>query len=109
VGPDQPVAPGPDQAVELTWQLILDDALIDEDGSGEPAPLSAFRQEFLEAGVDSAVELTRFFVHLSDDDLSEFVGEFTALIERYVSANGPRQNAGVPGYGVFFAVHRLRE
>lgn len=77
--------------------------------SATRAPLSAFRQEFLEAGVDSAVELTRFFVHLSDDDLSEFVQEFTALIERDVSGNGPRQNAGVPGYGAFFAVHRLHE
>ena len=99
----------PYKSTGLSWQLILDDALIDEDGSGEPAPLSAFRQEFLEAGVDSAVELTRFVVHLSDDDLSEFVQQFTALIERYVSGNGPRQDAGATGYGAFFAVHRLHE
>lgn len=111
-----PVRQGPSGAYEkpyrstgLSWQLILDDALIDEDGSGEPAPLNAFRQELLEAGVDSAVELTRFMIHLDDDDLAKFVEEFTTLIDRFVETDSRRAELGAPGYGAFFAVHRLRE
>lgn len=99
----------PYRSTGLSWQLILDDALLDEDGSGEPAPLSAFRQELLEAGTDSIAELTRFFVNLEDDDVADFVEDFTALIGKYVASNQPRQDAGSPAYGAFFSVHRLRE
>lgn len=98
----------PYRSTGLSWTLAFDDVLDDEELPGEPAPLTAFRRELSEAGLDSSVELTRFHLHLDDDELDEFLDRFRGLIEEYVAADAARRDSGSPGYGAFFGAHRLR-
>ena len=111
-----PVVQGPSGAYEkpyrstgLSWQLILDDDLEDEESAGEPAPLAAFRHEFREAGLASSVELTRLHLYLDDDEVAEFVGRVRAVIDEFVESNANREQRGSPSYGVLFATHRLAD
>lgn len=98
----------PYRSTRLSWRLIVDDVLDDEELPGDPAPLTAFRRELSEAGLDSSVELTRFHMHLDDDELAVFLERFRGLIQEWVSTDDARRDAGSPAYGVFFAAHRLR-
>ncbi len=99
----------PYRSTNLSWQLILDDHLEDEESAGEPAPLAAFRQEFREAGLDSSVELTRLHLYLDDDEVAEFVSRVRAIIDEFVESNANREQRTKNSYGVFFAAHRLAD
>ena len=99
----------PYRSTNLSWQLILDDHLEDEESAGEPAPLAAFRHEFSEAGMDSSVELTRLHLFLDDDEVAEFVRRVRAVIDEFVATNADREQRDKPSYGVLFAAHRLAD
>jgi DNA-binding transcriptional ArsR family regulator len=99
----------PYRSTNLSWQLILDDHLEDDESVGEPAPLAAFRHEFREAGLDSSVELTRLHLFLDDDEVAEFVRRVRAVIDEFVETNAQREQRTKPSYGVFFATHLLAD
>jgi len=99
----------PYRSTGLSWRLILDDSLKDEESAGEPAPLAAFRHEFREAGLDSSVELTRLHLHLDNQEVVEFVRRIRAVIDEYVETDQERKQRGSASYGALFATHRLAD
>lgn len=96
----------PYRSTGLSWRLRFERA--QEDDDGELAMLTAFREELAEAGHDSVAELTRFHLHLADDEVGPFVARFVALVNEYVTDDDARREAGAPGYGGVFVLHRLR-
>lgn len=99
----------PYRSTTLSWRLILDDHLADDESGGEPAPLAAFRQEFSEAGLDSSVEFTRVHLFLDDDEMDEFVRRVREVIDEFVDSNAQPDQHSKTSYGVLFATHRLAD
>jgi len=99
----------PYRSTGLSWQLSFERALEDEDREGELSMLAAFREELAEAGHDSIAELTRFHLHLDDDSRDAFIERFLDLIHEYVVDDDERDQAGAPGYGGVFVIHRLAD
>ena len=99
----------PYRSTGQSWHLSFEAAVEDEDERGELAMLAAFRHELAEAGNDSIAELTRFYLHLDDDDRTAFIERFGALVNEYLTDDNAREQQGAPGYGGIFVVHRLAD
>lgn len=89
--------------------LNFDRAPEDEEEAGEPSMLTAFRQELAEAGNDSIAEMSRFHLHLDDEAVPVFVARVLAVVEEYRAGDDARREAGAPGYGGMFVLHRLAD
>lgn len=108
------VRQGPSGALEkpyrstgLSWHLSFERAVEDEEEEGELAMLSAFRQELAEAGYDSIAEFTRFHLHLDEDTRRQLIEKVKAILDEYIDRDAARAEAGEPGYGGIFVLHRL--
>ena len=97
----------PYRSTGLSWQLRFERDVEDEDEAGQPAMLTAFRQELAEAGNDSIVELTRFHLHLDDDDFQSFSERLRDLINEYAANDQARRDQGAPDHGGVIVLHRL--
>ena len=99
----------PYRATGLSWQLRFPRPEGDEDqeDAGEPAMLAAFRQELAEAGADSIGELTRFHLHLDEDEVERFAERLRALIEEFLAGDDARRRRGAPDHGGIVVVHKL--
>ena len=97
----------PYRSTGLSWQLRFDSAPADEEETGEPAMLAAFRQELAEAGTDSIAELTRFHLHLGPLDVDGFAARLRALIDEYLVDDDVRRDSGAPDHGGIVVIHRL--
>lgn len=95
----------PYRSTGLSWHLRFEGQV--EDDEGEIAMMSAFRQELAEAGNDSVTEMTRFHLHLDDDDAHSFGARFVELVNEYMADDEARRTAGAPGHGGILVVHRL--
>lgn len=96
----------PYRSTGLSWQLSFENAAEDEDAEGERAMLTAFRHELAEAGYGSIAELTRFHLHLDDDERDTFIARFKGLIDEYVADDPARCDRGAAGHGGVFVLHR---
>lgn len=99
----------PYRSTGRSWHLRFERALEDEEDEGELALLAAFRHELAEAGHDSLAELTRFHLHLESDALDEFVARFKTMVSELAATDDARRDAGIPGYGGVFVLHRLAD
>ena len=102
----------PYRSTGLSWQLSFGDAahVADtEDTSGMPPMLIAFRDELAEAGPDSIADLSRFHLHLDEEELAVFLSRFQNLVDGYVASDPERRARGAPDHGGMFALHRLAE
>ncbi|MDQ3599959.1 MAG: winged helix-turn-helix domain-containing protein [Actinomycetota bacterium] len=99
----------PYRSTGLSWQLSFETAAEDEDAEGELAMLTAFRHELAEAGHDSIVELSRFHLHVNDDERATFIARFKSLIDEYVVEDPARRDRGAPAYSGVFVLHRLAD
>jgi DNA-binding transcriptional ArsR family regulator len=97
----------PYRSTGLSWQISFGDTAYVPDEQGELIMLQAFREELAEAGYDSMAEMSRFHLHLSDDELQTFITRLTLLLDEYRLADPPRQAQGAPSYGGLVALHRL--
>ena len=69
--------------------------------------LRAFREELAEAGHDSLAEMSRFHLHLDDDELATFIDRLFELLDEYRLTDPERQARGATSYGGLVALHRL--
>lgn len=99
----------PYRSTGLSWKLSFDQIIDDEEARGEPAMLNAFRTELHEAGHDSVAEMTRFHLHLDDEKLADFIDRFKTLVDEFADTDAGRRDAGQPGFGGMFIIHRLSE
>jgi len=99
----------PYRSTGISWQISFERAAVDEEQEGELAMLTAFREELDEAGYESIAELTRFHLHLGADEVAPFIDRFLQLIDEYRSSDGPRRDAGAPGFGGLMVLHRLAD
>lgn len=98
----------PYRSTGLSWRLLLDEMA--ETGAGEePAQLTAFREEFAEAGYDAAVEMVRFQLHFDEGELKSFLADLHALVEQHVQSEPGRAVTERSGYGFFVAAHKMRD
>lgn len=98
----------PYRSTGLSWRLLLDE--VAETGAGEePAQLAAFREEFAEAGYEAAVEMVRFQLHLDERELTAFLEDLHAVVERHVQSEPERAVTERPGYGFFVAAHKMQD
>lgn len=100
----------PYRATGLSWQLRFPrpEGNEDEGGrAGEPAMLAAFRQELAEAGPGSIAELTRFRLHLDDDDRERFAERLRSLIEEFLVGDEARRRRGALDHGGIVVLHKL--
>ncbi|HET7486916.1 MAG TPA: helix-turn-helix domain-containing protein [Acidimicrobiales bacterium] len=99
----------PYRSTGLSWQLRFDRPEEDEDEAGGLAMLGAFREELAEAGNDSIAELSRFHLHLDEEDLAAFTSRLRELLEGFIAGDDARRQGGAPDYGGIVVLHRLAE
>ena len=99
----------PYRSTGLSWQISFGDAAYEPDEEGELTMLRAFREELAEAGYDSLAELSRFHLHLDDDERQTFLTRLFELLDEYRLSDPARQERGDPGYGGLVALHRLSD
>lgn len=97
----------PYRATGLSWWLSYDKSPQDPIDT-EPL-VAAFLEELHEAGASSIEQLSRFHLHLDDNQLGGFLGELMELLDRYMDTDSTRRDAGSPAYGGLVALHRLAD
>jgi DNA-binding transcriptional ArsR family regulator len=98
----------PYRSTGVTWWL--DGPLNDEPPEVRYAPVEAFMQELNEAGPASVSQFERFYLHLSDDEVTELDRRILEILDEYVATDDERR--GLPGrraYGGVVVLHRLAE
>ena len=92
----------PYRSTGRSWNL---DTALREAGPGGPvAPVEAFRQELAEAGPDAITSLSRFVLHLSEEDAEDLMTRIGAVLDEYTQSD--RQRSDQPAYGGIFVLHR---
>jgi predicted transcriptional regulator len=97
----------PYRSTGRSWQISFGDNAYIPDEEGELTMLRAFREELAEAGYDSLAELSRFQLHLDEDELQTFITRLFELLDEYHLSDPIRQERGAPSYGGLVALHRL--
>jgi predicted transcriptional regulator len=97
----------PYRSTGLSWQISFGDTAYIPDEGGELTMLRAFREELAEAGHDSLAEMSRFHLHLDDDELATFITRLFELLDEYRLTDPERQARGAASYGGLVALHRL--
>ncbi len=91
----------PYRSTGRSWNL---DNALENDGDGGPfAPVEAFRQELGEAGPDALASLSRFVLHLSEENLKDVVDRIHEVLNEYIATDGDRLDE--PAYGGLFVLH----
>jgi hypothetical protein len=85
----------------------LDTALSEAGPAGPLAPLEAFRKELTEAGPDALASLSRFVLHLSEEDAEDLTTRIHAVLSEYTDSD--RQRLDQPAYGGIFVLHRTTD
>ncbi|HEX9227723.1 MAG TPA: helix-turn-helix domain-containing protein [Arthrobacter sp.] len=92
----------PYRSTGRSWNL---DTALREAGPGGPlAPVEAFRQELAEAGPDAITSLSRFVLHLSEEDAEDLMTRIGAVLDEYTQSDPQRSDQ--PAYGGIFVLHR---
>jgi DNA-binding transcriptional ArsR family regulator len=92
----------PYRSTGRSWNL---DTALREAGPGGPlAPVEAFREELTEAGPDALASLSRFVLHLSEEDAEDLITRIGAVLDEYTDTD--RQRSDRPAYGGIFVLHR---
>ena len=92
----------PYRSTGRSWNL---DTALREAGPGGPlAPIEAFREELTEAGPDAIASLSRFVLHLSEEDAEDLMARIGAVLDEYTQSD--RQRPDQPAYGGIFVLHR---
>jgi DNA-binding transcriptional ArsR family regulator len=99
----------PYRSTGLSWQISFGDAAYSVVDEGEVTMLRAFRDELAEAGNDSIADLSRFHLHLDENDLPAFLARVQLLLDEYSDSDDDRRDSGAPSFGGLFAMHRLAE
>lgn len=94
----------PYRATRLSWQIDLGPTDVD---GGVPM-LDAFLEEFAEAGPTSVAFLSRFSLHLTDEEREEMTGRVQAILDEYVGNDDVRRDAGSPPVSGMAILHRTR-
>lgn len=92
----------PYRSTGRSWNL--DSALAGGGPGGPLAPVEAFREELAEAGPDALTNLSRFFLHLSEEDVEDLRTRIYAVLTEYTESD--QQRLGQPAYGGIFVLHR---
>lgn len=92
----------PYRSTGRSWNL--DTALRDAGPGGPLAPVEAFREELAEAGPDALTSLSRFVLHLSEQDAEDLITRIGAVLNDYTRSD--RQRSDLPAYGGIFVLHR---
>ena len=92
----------PYRSTGRSWNL--DTALRDAGPDGPLAPVEAFREELAEAGPDALTSLSRFVLHLSEQDAEDLITRIGAVLDDYTGSD--RQRTGQPAYGGIFVLHK---
>lgn len=92
----------PYRSTRLSWQIDLGPADVD---GGVPM-LDAFLEEFAEAGADSVVFLSRFVLHLTDDEREALAGRIQVILDEYSETDDVRRDAGSPPVNGLAILHR---
>ena len=95
----------PYRSTGRSWKL--DTALSEAGPAGPLAPLEAFREELTEAGPDALASLSRFILHLSEEDAEDLTTRIHAVLSEYTDSD--RQRLDQPAYGGIFALHRTSD
>ena len=95
----------PYRSTGRSWKL--DTALSEAGPAGPLAPLEAFREELTEAGPDALASLSRFVLHLSEEDAEDLTTRIHAVLSEYTDSD--RQRLDQPAYGGIFALHRTSD
>lgn len=106
-----PVRSGPSGALEKPYRSTgrtwwLDDPLSGSAASGAML-LQTFQEEAAEAGPEALRAISRFVLHLSDEDLARFERRLLAILDEYVETDAQRRDQ--PAYGGIVALHRLAD
>lgn len=97
----------PYRSTGRSWHISFGDNAYIPHEQGELTMLRAFREELAEAGYDSLAELSRFHLHLDDDELRTFITRLFQLLDEYQLSDRMRQERGAPSYGGLVALHLL--
>ncbi|GAA1345916.1 ArsR/SmtB family transcription factor [Arthrobacter roseus] len=92
----------PYRSTGRSWNLR--GALGKANSGGPLAPVEAFREELNNAGPDALASLSRFVLHLSEEDLKDVVGRIHQVLSDYTDSD--KQRADQPAYGGIFVLHR---
>lgn len=95
----------PYRATGATWWL--EDPLADAGPAAVMLPIQAFYDEVQQAGPESVGAMSRFMLHLSDDDLREFERRILAILDEYIDTDDQRRDQ--PAYGGLVALHRMAD
>lgn len=95
----------PYRSTGRSWNLNT--ALRDAGPDGPLAPLEAFREELTEAGPDALASLSRFVLHLSEQDAEDLITRVYAVLSEYT--DNDRQRPDQPPYGGIFVLHRTSD
>jgi DNA-binding transcriptional ArsR family regulator len=92
----------PYRSTGRSWNL---DTALREAGPGGPlAPIEAFREELTEAGPEALASLSRFVLHLSEEDAEDLITRIHAVLDEYTDSD--RMRSDQPAYGGIFVLHR---
>lgn len=97
----------PYRSTGLSWWLSQE-SVPSEPIETEPL-VSAFLEEMREAGPASIEQLSRFHLHLDDEELQGFLEQLIELLDRYAATDATRRDTGSPAYGGLLALHRLAD
>ncbi|NJC22664.1 DNA-binding transcriptional ArsR family regulator [Arthrobacter pigmenti] len=92
----------PYRSTGRSWTL---DTALDQAGPEGPlAPVEAFQQELREAGPNALAGLSRFMLHLSEEDAEELNERIHRILREYTESDKERKDQ--PAYGGIFVLHR---
>lgn len=92
----------PYRSTGRSWNL---DTALGEAGPGGPlAPVEAFREEMTDAGPDALASLSRFVLHLSEQDAEDLIRRIYGVLSEYTDTD--KQRPEQPAYGGIFVLHR---
>lgn len=92
----------PYRATGATWWL--DDPLRDAAPGVQFGPVAAALDDALAAGPDAVTTSAAFYLHLSDDDVTELDRRILAVLDEYVATDADRQDR--PLHRGLFVLHR---
>lgn len=107
------VRTGPSGALEKPYRSTARSWWLDDTAPPETEPeeafaaIDAFHEELREAGPEAMRKMSRFALHLSDEQVEELGRRVLAILDEYVATDDTRR--GEPVHGGIFVLHRLAD